>query len=80
MDLAWAAGLLVYYLLLAEADLLRHRVYRSGGQEEEREDDFQASFIDHHFIFFKGIIAHKFSVLSRVHQPVLLLENVQHNS
>lgn len=59
MDLARGAGLLVYYLLLAEPDLLRHRVHRSGGQEEEREDNFQAAFIDHYYIYFFNGLFHK---------------------
>lgn len=39
MDLAYEAWLLAYYLLLGEPDLLRHCIYRSGGQEEEKEDN-----------------------------------------
>lgn len=41
MDLAYEALLLAYYLLLGEPDLLRHRISRSVGQQEEKEDNFQ---------------------------------------
>lgn len=45
MTLACGSGLLAYYLPLGEPDLLRHRIYRSGGQEEDIFDLF-------HFISF----------------------------
>lgn len=48
MDLACESRLLAHYLLLGEPDLLRHCIYRSGGQEEEKEDDFQVDFYRHH--------------------------------
>lgn len=39
MELACEAWLLAYYLL-GEPDLLRHCIYRSGGHEEQNEDNF----------------------------------------